>query len=82
MQLTGLSRDAVYEALRKKRILGIKLNKNWQVLRQPLDRELRGEAPLPELLGHNGGPPLDEGEPPGGRKRKQATNEAGRERPP
>jgi hypothetical protein len=44
MQITGLSRDAVYEALRAKRIAGIKITKNWQVLREPLDRQLRDET--------------------------------------
>ena len=44
MQITGLSRDAIYEALRAKRIAGIKITKNWQVLREPLDRQLRDET--------------------------------------
>ena len=43
-RLTGLSKDAVYEALKKNLIAGIKLTRDWLVLRQPLDQMLRGET--------------------------------------
>jgi excisionase family DNA binding protein len=43
-QIVGVSKDAIYDALRAKRIPGIKLRKNWRVLRQPLDRMVRGES--------------------------------------